>query len=552
MSNPKLSSNPRLLEQQSHEDSSRLIFWLFLGLHVVVWTAICLITQPNMPLDMMEMIYWGQQWQMGYHKHPPLPAWTASTMWEFGQHHPWALYLTSQLTIAVTYWAVWQLARDVLSPKLALCSVLVMEGCYYCTYMTNDINNTIMTRPMWALAILFLYRALSHASHRKRLVYWCLAGAAIGLGMLCKYYMAVLVLAMLTIPIVIPATRQSLRTSGPYVMTGIALLIFLPHFLWMVENDFITVRYIFDRSDQASAQAITSGVATGLKHITSPLSFIVSQLGAVVPVVVLLWPLLAKTKSAIGSSSIKKLFPGMSASENFKSNVDSQLFQKYLIVSVCGPVCIYLVLATLTGASIRSMWGGPLFSFLGLLLIVVFGARFDASVCRTVLRNSLIAGILMAVGLFVRNGFGPAIRGELSKVHFPGLQVSKEVNRRWNAAHTSPLPVAGGDMFVSACVGIYSDHAVDVFGDLNAEANPWVTDQRLSTEGGMLVWDIDELGLTAPSSWLQRFPTSEILPPLSVKTRALTGDATANVGVIIVHPNKSSVARKRSDSPTSY
>jgi len=66
-------------------------------------------------------------------------------MWEIGRHHPWAMYLTAQLTIVATYWAVWQLAREALSPRLALCSVLVMEGCYYCTYMINDINNTIMT-----------------------------------------------------------------------------------------------------------------------------------------------------------------------------------------------------------------------------------------------------------------------------------------------------------------------------------------------------------------------------------------------------------------------
>ena len=523
-----------LTEQADKPDRTVAFFWTFIVLHVLVWMGICLVTQPNMPLDMVEMLRWGQQWQMGYHKHPPLPAWTAATMWEIGRHHPWAMYLTAQLTIAATYWAVWQLAREAVSPKLALCSVLVMEGCYYCSYTVNDINNTIMTRPFWALAILFLYRSLASPTSRSRLTYWCLTGVAIGLGMLCKYYMAVLVLSLLMIPILIPSTRVALRTAGPWLMTGVACLIFLPHFLWMVENDFITIGYIFNRSSDAAADSVASGVAAWMKHITSPVSFIMSQLFAVIPVAVLLWPLLSQARKS--TSTENKTEVGDSPSTTF--------FREYLMIAVGGPVAIYLLLSIVTGATIRSMWGGPLFSFLGLLLIVFFKVEFDRAACRKVLRDSLIIGFMMALGLFVRNGFGPAVRGKLSRVHFPGKQVAQLIDQRWTEHYQQPLQIVGGQGFEAGCVGVYLENPIDVFAGLKPEENPWVSEERLREQGGMIVWNIDDLRSAKPDEWQERFPNAELLEPLECKTRALTGDVFAHVGVLLVHPERGNLAER--------
>ena len=516
--------------QEKHDSTVRL-FWFFLLAHVLIWWAICLFTQPNMPLDMVEMIFWGQQWQWGYHKHPPLPAWTAATMWEIGGHHPWALYLTSQLTIGVTFWAVWQLAREMVSPKLALCSVLVMEGCYYCNFMINDINNTIVTRPMWALTILFLYRALTRKSTAQQTTYWCMTGVVIGLGMLCKYYMGVLVLALMVIPILIPQTRRSLRTPGPYLMAAITLLIFLPHALWMVENDFITIRYVFNRSSDAAAKATTVGLSTWLNHLVSPASFIISQLGAVLPVVALLLPL-------IGAWKLKRSASAHAAStKNFS--------RQYLCIAVGGPILIYVLLALVTGATIRSMWGGPLFSFLGLFIVALVQIDFSELAYRKVVRNALIAGAVMAAALFIRNGFGPAVRGELSKVHFPGQQVTAKVNALWSRHYDRPLEIVGGQMFVCGCVGVYSDQPVDVFAGLKGEANPWVSDQRLAETGGMIVWDLDDYGPEPPTGWMTRFPTAQMLPTIVCPTKAFAGGVDAEVGVIMVHPQNSKLARRQ-------
>ena len=271
-----------------------------------------------------------------------------------------------------------------------------------------------------------------------------------------------------------------------------------------------------------------------MKHVTSPAIFIGSQLPAVIPVVVLLTPLLLKARKLANTRN-------KTEADNSPS---AMFFQKYLTIAVGGPVAIYLLLAVGTGASIRSMWGGPLFSFLGLLLIVLCKVEYERTACRKVLRDSLMIGCLMALGLFIRNGFGPAVRGELSKVHFPGEQIAQMIDQRWSEHYSQPLQIVGGQMFVSGCVGVYSENPIDVFGDLIPEANPWVSDERLQKQGGVIVWDIDDPGRATPDQWQKRFPNAELLEPLECQTRALTGDVAAHVGVLLVHPNRPLLANR--------
>ena len=505
------------------------LFWIGLFAHVVLWTLICTLTQPNLPLDMVEMTFWGEQWQLGYHKHPPLPAWIAATVWQLGNHSPWLMYLTSQLTIAVTFWAVWQLAREGLPAWLALCSVAVLQGCYYCTFMINDINNTNVTRPFWALSILFLYRAISSERPKRQYLYWCLTGVTIGLGMLCKYYLAILLLAMMSVPLLIPSVRKSLRTVGPWLTTAIALLIFSPHLVWMINNDFVTVQYALDRSTETAQLSWT-------RHILSPTQFLLSQIGAWLPIVLLSWPLIGKT---IKTNEIKCLL----AKKDETANA-TPIFRTYLSIVVLGPILIYVVVALITGANIRSKWGGPLFSFLGVWLIAnyPFQKNSDANITkqteiRKALRGCLVAATVMLFAFTVKNTVIPPLRGEFSRVHFPGQVVSQEVQQRWAEHETSELSIVGGDMFVAGCTSVYAEKKLDVYAGLKPITSPWVSDEEINKRGAMIVWNIDETGKAPPSSWLNRFPNSTVLEPFQCHAGGAAQGLNANVGMLLVSPD---------------
>ena len=50
-------------------------FALFCALHALVWTALPSVLYANLPLDLIEALTYGREWQIGYDKHPPLPWW---------------------------------------------------------------------------------------------------------------------------------------------------------------------------------------------------------------------------------------------------------------------------------------------------------------------------------------------------------------------------------------------------------------------------------------------------------------------------------------------
>ena len=47
------------------------LFYSFLAVHLVVWTAIPSLTNNNLPLDTIEALAWGSNLDWGFNKHPP-------------------------------------------------------------------------------------------------------------------------------------------------------------------------------------------------------------------------------------------------------------------------------------------------------------------------------------------------------------------------------------------------------------------------------------------------------------------------------------------------
>ena len=48
-------------------------FAAFLALHAVVWTVLPSLLYPNLPLDLIEALVYGREWQLGYDKLPHCP-----------------------------------------------------------------------------------------------------------------------------------------------------------------------------------------------------------------------------------------------------------------------------------------------------------------------------------------------------------------------------------------------------------------------------------------------------------------------------------------------
>ena len=159
------------------------LFWTWLPLRTLLWTLLAAVTQPNAPLDLIEWLAWGREWQWGYHKHPPLPAWIAETFFQLASRHVWGVYLASYLCTALCLWCVWRLGCALATPRRALLAALALEGLVFFNYDTAEFSNNVVLNTTWALMILCFYQAARTQQGR----WWIVTGFVIGLGMLCKY-----------------------------------------------------------------------------------------------------------------------------------------------------------------------------------------------------------------------------------------------------------------------------------------------------------------------------------------------------------------------------
>ena len=198
----------------------------------------------NLPLDVIEGVAWGQEWQAGYDKHPPLSAWAMESFRLLFARADLGQYFLSQLFVAVTLVSVWRLARDILAPRQALLATLSLVGVYFCNFTTPEFNANVCLMPLWALAALLFWRAARTDETR----YWALAGVASGLGMLAKYAMVFLLIPIAIAFLVIPQFRHALKRRGPYIALGLFATVIVLHLVWAYRHDLTTVQYAMTRA----------------------------------------------------------------------------------------------------------------------------------------------------------------------------------------------------------------------------------------------------------------------------------------------------------------
>src|SRR6476469_3358283 len=84
-------------------------FALFCLVHAALWTLLPATLYPNLPLDLIEALTYGREWQLGYDKLPPLPWWLIEGVYRLLGVDT-AFYLVAQMTVVAAFWLVWVLA----------------------------------------------------------------------------------------------------------------------------------------------------------------------------------------------------------------------------------------------------------------------------------------------------------------------------------------------------------------------------------------------------------------------------------------------------------
>src|SRR5690348_6875721 len=264
-------------------------FASFLAVHFTVWTVLPALLYANLPLDLIEALVYGREWQLGYDKLPPLPWWLIEVAHRVFDADI-AYYATAQIAVLVAFALVFALARRLVGGIGALIAVLIIDGLHYFQYTAVKFNHDVIQLPFWALAGYAFHAAL----RRGGLGAWSLLGIAMGGALWAKYFVVVLAAPYALFMLLDRQARRAFATPGPWLALGVAVVVAAPHILWLFQSDFLPLTYAEHRA---------APVRGWFDHVLHPAVFLGSQVFFLLPsffiAAAMVWPLRSRRSDPV-------------------------------------------------------------------------------------------------------------------------------------------------------------------------------------------------------------------------------------------------------------
>ena len=381
---------------------------IFLLTHLIIWTAVPSLTNNNLPLDTIEALAWGSNLDWGFNKHPPLSAFAVEVFYQIFGSSDWSYYLLSQLFVTIAIYFVFKLSIEILnSEKSAFISILLLEGIFFYNFTTPEFNVNVCMLPFWAMTGYYAYKCLKN-NHRKDYI---ILGIIAALGFLSKYLFVYLLIGVM-IFYLFYIFKNNFKIN--YIIPGlIFLIILIPHFIWLIENDYITIAYGLKR---------TGEIKNYFDHIILPLTFLAKQIGILIPFFILLFTL---TKNLKTSFSFKD--------QNFL----------YLLSITILPIFLIFLTSVVMGAKIRTMWMTPFYLYFGTLVIYLFQNNINF--------NQLRVFSCTFVFIFL---LSPLLYGYISisktdkRTDYNGKMIAQEIQDQWNKKNNTKINFVTGNEWV--------------------------------------------------------------------------------------------------------
>ena len=221
--------------------------WLVTGFalaHAVLWTLILinLKAAQDVHMDVAEAYAWGQKFQLGYGKHPPLSGWIAGLWFMLFPVANWSTYALAMATLGTGLVICWLIALRVVDRRRAFFMV-VMLALYpifnFKGYKYNPDLLQLVTLPMVVLAYL-------HAFERRTVRAGVWLGLAGALALMTKYWVLTMIGAVGIAALIHPDRLKFLRSPAPWVAIATLVVAMIPHLIWLKDVDFAPLTYAGD------------------------------------------------------------------------------------------------------------------------------------------------------------------------------------------------------------------------------------------------------------------------------------------------------------------
>ena len=409
------------------------LFYLFLIAHLFVWTLIPSITNNNLPLDTIEALAWGSNLDWGYNKHPPVSAFFVEFFYFFFGSNDIAYYFLSQIFVISAFYIVWIFSNEFFQNKtLSFFSVLILEGIYFYNFTTPEFNVNVCQLPFWAFTVYLSWKL--YMKKDTNTVILILLGVTAAIGFLTKYLFAYLLLSVVMIfayEFFITKTRKI--DFKHYLPIEIFFVLLVPHLIWLFQNDFVTIKYAFNRAGLVDYSF--------LNHLKFPIIFLIKQIGILIPFFILCYFIIKKIKIRFDIKDKKKYF--------------------ILLINFL-PIVLMFVTSVVTGSKIRTMWMTPFYLFFGVFILSMFEIKDDEQTFKEFFKPFLILFLLSPItyGLV-------SLISENKRTDYKGKIEANKVLQVWQKDFTESINVVLGDEWYAGNISYHMEGRPVWLGEIN-------------------------------------------------------------------------------------
>jgi 4-amino-4-deoxy-L-arabinose transferase-like glycosyltransferase len=387
------------------------IFFIFALSHLIIWTLVPSLTNKNLPLDTIEALAWGSNLDWGFNKHPPISAFFPEIFYQIFGAQDWAYYLLSQIFVLIAFYFVFKFAYEIFGNiKLSLISVFLLSSIYFYNFTTPEFNVNVCQLPFWSLVVYYSWKI--YQSKEIKFKDCFLIGLFGAIGFLSKYLFIYLLFSIVLLFIYLIYFKKVKKFDFKYLITlEVFIVLLIPHFVWLYNNDFITIFYGLKRTGLEG-----SGI---LDHLKYPIIFMLKQIGILIPFFFLIWLLVKKIK--------------------FRINLKDKKFLFLLFINVL-PIFLMFITSMIMGSKIRTMWMTPFYLFFGVLFVYIFQSQINLKKI-----NKFLYGFLFLFFL------SPVLYSYISisetdkRTDYLGKEIAKKVQLVWDQDFNKTIDFVIGD-----------------------------------------------------------------------------------------------------------
>jgi 4-amino-4-deoxy-L-arabinose transferase-like glycosyltransferase len=424
--------------------------WLVIGFataHAVLWTFILirLKAAQDVHMDVAEAFAWGQKFQFGYGKHPPLAGWVAGLWFRIFPAADWAAYALAMATLGCGLVISWLISLRVVDRRRAF-FVVVMLALYpifnFKGFKYNPDLLQLVTLPLVVLAYL---DAFEKRSARSGL--WL--GLAAALALMTKYWVLTMIGAIGLAALIHPERLKFLRSPAPWVAIATLVVAMIPHLVWLRSVDFVPLAYAGDVYGLSSRAQNIQLVLDYVGHNFALLAVPVALAAIALAWTPRWWVKLLRHPSALLARAWSR---GANPAVNASQALNVWIIQ--LVVAI-GPPLGGLIFTVY----MKTDWGISLFFLTPLALVAIPSLRLPrialfnlAAIWLVVTLATLVASPYIAAEEMAVNPNGAATYGARS-------ELARELTQAWHTRFNSRWAVVAGTTEMGEPMTFYSpDH----------------------------------------------------------------------------------------------